>query len=89
MDIQSVLTSGLALIFVLCLLGLASILLRRYSGNLAMPAARADKRMRVLEHLNIDARKKVVLIQKDDKEYLLAFNGDNVEFLGMNDKKDS
>lgn len=89
MDFTKILTSSLALIFVLCVIGLVSMALRKYGSNLTVNMNKKGGRLQVKEVLNIDARKKIVLIGKDEKEYLVAFNENAIEVVDGNDKKDN
>ncbi len=90
MDPFKLITSGLALLFVLCLIGLVSVLLRKYAGGLNFNKVKKDGRLKLNEVLNIDAKKKVVLLSKDDKEYLVAFSENEIEVIDKNnDKKNS
>ena len=82
MDLSSIFTSLFGLIFVLCLIGLASILYRKYGAGLNIAASNAGKkRLQIKEVLHIDAKKKIVLISRDDKEHLIAFNEGSVEVI--------
>jgi len=42
-----------------------------------LPNSDKNKRLKILSGLNIDARRRIVLIQKDDKEYTLLIGGNN------------
>ncbi len=82
MDPGNIFTSVFALVFVLCLIGLASVLLRKYGSRMHVSTSKgAEKRLQVKEVLHIDAKKKVILISRDDKEHLIAFSGDNIEVI--------
>lgn len=61
-----------ALVFVLALIGLAGWLARRYGlgGTLTGPAA-ARRRLGVIEALPLDARRRLVLVRRDQVEHLL------------------
>lgn len=72
MEIKSLLTSFSALIFVLGLIWLVAIFLRKYgSGKLPVIAKGKSKRISVIDALVIDARRKIILIRCDDKEHLI------------------
>jgi len=68
----------LALLFVLGLIGLLAILLRRFGFGAVRisPAFRskgrqAEKRLAVVEVAALDARRRLVLIRRDDTEHLV------------------
>jgi flagellar protein FliO/FliZ len=82
MDLANTLTSGFALLFVLCLIGLISLLFRKYGQGINLQLPKGEKRrLKVKEVLPIDARRKIVLIGKDDKEYLIAFADNEIEVI--------
>lgn len=64
----------LALAFVLGLIGLGSLLLRRYGpGGLVTSRLRPGqkRRLKLIESLVLDPRRRVILVQRDDVEHLL------------------
>ena len=82
MDLANTLTSGFALLFVLCLIGLVSLLFRKYGQGINLQLPKGEKRrLKVKEVLPIDARRKIVLIEKDDKEFLIAFADNEIEVI--------
>ena len=66
----------LALVFVLALIGLASWLVRRFGlgGRVAGPRAGA-RRIGIVEAATIDAKRRLVLVRRDDVEHLLLIGG--------------
>lgn len=72
----------LALIFVLGLIGLAALMLRRFGpGALSLPRNRAGaRRLSVVEALPIDPRRRLLLVRRDGVEHLLLLgpNGDRI-----------
>jgi flagellar biogenesis protein FliO len=86
MSIESILTSSFALIFVLSLIGIISVFYRKYVQgiNLSNLKDKPKKRLKILETSNIDAKRKIVLISKDEQEFLVAFGENSIEIL---DKK--
>lgn len=68
----------LALAFVLGLIGLAAWLAKRYglAGTVAMKARRSGERLAVEEVLALDARRRLVLIRRDDTRHLLLLGQD-------------
>ncbi len=89
MDLMKLLTSASALIFVLCIIGLVSALFRKYGNGVNFSSKKSTGRLKIKETLNIDARKKIVLIGKDDKEYLVAFNDNDIEILDKENVKEN
>ena len=74
MDINGYLRFVLALIFVLGMIGLLALLVRRFAaGSLGIVPRRkgAARRIRIVETLAVDARRRVVLIRRDDREHLI------------------
>ncbi len=74
-----------ALVFVLCLMGGLAFVLRKFgAGALAAPQA-VRKRLRIIEVLPFDARRRMVLLQRDDTEHLviLGINGETVVETGI------
>ncbi len=68
------------LMFVLCLIGGISILLRRYGlfGPSALP--QAEKRLRIAEITHLDHKRKIVLLRCDAQDYLVLLSpmGDQI-----------
>jgi len=78
MDITSILTSAFALLFVLSLIFIASILLRKYgSGRVFVDNPDKKKRLSVKDTLIIDSKRKLVLISRDDVEHLILLSHEN------------
>lgn len=69
------LVSGLrlifALIFTLSLFGIVMWFLRRYGQNLGDSIKGSSQRLGILEARSIDARHRLVLVRRDDREHLL------------------
>lgn len=63
-----------ALIFVLALIGAAAFALRAF-GFLAQGARKpGDRRLNIVESLLLDARRRIVIVRRDDKEYLILLS---------------
>lgn len=63
---------ALALVFVVGLIGLLALLLKRYGSGLAFAGRQGGvRRLSVREMLPIDARHRLVLVRRDNKEHLL------------------
>lgn len=82
MDIDGYLKFVLALAFVLGLIGLLALLLRRYGpGSVMVPRRKGQgRRLRIVEVAAIDARRRLVLVKRDDREHLILL-GANSELL--------
>jgi len=84
MDYPDYLKFVVALFFVLGLIGLSTVLLRRFGYGGAMRLGRRmrgqERRLDIVEVAPIDARRRLVLIRCDDQEYLvlLGINNDVV-----------
>jgi flagellar protein FliO/FliZ len=86
-DLADYLRFALALLFVLCLIGLLAWLVRRYrpGGGLG---ADGRRRLALLETLPLDARRRLVLVRRDDVLHLLLLGEDGnrlIESLGAGD----
>jgi len=77
----------LALVFVLGLIGAFGLLVRRYGpgAGLAVRPRGQDRRLAVTEVLTLDARRRLVLVRRDDVEHLLLLGqeGDRVVESGI------
>lgn len=78
MDTTLLLHSFLALLFVLGLIGVTSVALRKYSHSRLITGRRkgAAKRLHVEETAIIDAKHRLVLLRCDDKNHLVLVGGD-------------
>lgn len=68
-----------ALLFVLSLIGGLNWLLRRYGGRLhgvALPTS-SRKRLKLVEVMPLDSRRRLVLIRRDSMEHLLVLGPEN------------
>lgn len=75
-----------ALTFVLALMGLLAFALKRYgaSGGTLMLAPK-NRRLKILETLPLDSRRRAVLIARDEKQHLVILgpNGETVVESGI------
>ena len=74
MDLDDYFRFLLALLFVVGLIGLLAVLIRRFgNGGAHFLSTRKgrDRRLGVVETLPIDARRRLVLLRRDDKEHLV------------------
>ncbi len=69
---------GLALLFVLGLILLLAALLRKLGFGARMPGLRSrDRRLAILESLQIDPKRRLLLIRRDRTEHLLLLGPDH------------
>ncbi len=68
-----ILNSAAALVFVLCLIGIVSILLRKYSEKISIKTSQ-QKRLKISDSFMIDQKRKLVLVKRDDKEHLILLS---------------
>lgn len=62
----------LALIFVIALIGLATVAARRFGfGMQIQNKSSADRRLGIVEAINVDGKRRLVLIRRDDTEHLV------------------
>ncbi len=71
MDIFDVTRYVGALLATLALMGGAFVLARRFLPNLATPLRPAERRLQLVESLNLDPRRRLVLVRCDEREHLL------------------
>ena len=73
-----------ALVFVLALMGGLGVIMRRFASNHPMVAP-GKKRLKIIEVLPLDARRRAVLLKRDDREHLviLGANGETVVETGI------
>lgn len=77
-DIPQILKALAALVFVLGLMGGLALMLKKLGLSGAMPVKSGDKRLKVIEVLPIDGRRKLAIIQRDDTQHLILL-GSNEE----------
>lgn len=73
MDWENYLRFVLALVFVLGLIGLLAAVVRRYGIGMGQMAPRkgAERRLSLVEVMPLDAKRRAVLIRRDDVEHLV------------------
>ena len=71
MDYQDYLKFLAALIFVLSLMGGLALIIKRLGLGQSAIISPNKKRLKTVEVLPIDARRKAVLLQRDDKQHLV------------------
>lgn len=69
-----------ALVFVLGLMGGLALALKKLGLSGAMPVKNGNKRLKVIEALPLDGRRKLAIVQRDDQQHLiiLGANGETV-----------
>ena len=77
MDFDVYLRFFIALVFTLSLIGLIYWLIRRYAPTRLFAPAGAGTRLQVLEVRHLDARRRLVLVQRDRTEHLLLLGMHN------------
>jgi flagellar protein FliO/FliZ len=79
-DYSKYLIAIAALVFVISLIGALSFLVKRYGSSYLniTKSANGEKRLKVVEVLQIDAQRKFILIERDNTQHLvlLSNNGD-------------
>lgn len=73
-----------ALIFVVGLIWLIGYAMRRYGWKLGMPVAplnKAERRLKIVESLNLDAKNRLLLIKRDNTEHLVILNNDTASVI--------
>lgn len=64
-----------ALLFVLCLMGGLAYLMKRFGLNGEKFTPNAQRRLKIVEILPLDMRRKAILLRRDDKEHLVILGG--------------
>jgi flagellar protein FliO/FliZ len=79
MDFANYLKFFFVLVFVLSLIGLMAWLGRRLGGFPGVPNRKGNaRRLQAVESLSLDARRRVILVRRDDVEHLIVL-GPNSE----------
>jgi len=71
MDPMELFRAVLALVFVLGLIAAAAWIARRYVPSMFSAKPKGNRRLGLIESLQIDTRHRLVLIQRDDKRHLI------------------
>ena len=78
-----------ALVFVLALMGGLALVMRRLNDRhgLALPGKR---RLKIVESLSLDTKRRLVLLRRDDREHLviLGANGETLIESGIESRQD-
>ncbi len=70
----------LALVFVLALIGMLTVIARKFGFGIQPTPRGTARRLGIVEALNIDGKRRLVLIRRDDTEHLLVL-GTSTELL--------
>lgn len=77
MDAAQYIRFGAALVFVLALIAVTGWVVRRWGPAAAGIAARGrPRRLSIVEMLPIDAKRRLVLVRRDDVEHVILLGGD-------------
>lgn len=89
-DLPQILKLIAALVFVVSLMGGLAFILKKTGLGGPMPASGNNKRLRLIEVLPLDGRRKLVLLQRDDKQHLviLGASGETVVETDIKPKND-
>lgn len=67
-----------ALVFVVSLMGGLALVLKKLGLSGAVPAmAGKEKRLKIIEVLPLDARRKMVIVQRDEVQHLILLGGNH------------
>lgn len=89
METINIINSGAALLFVLCLIGLFSIILRKFGAGSEIKNIKGEGTITITEIKKLDQKNKLVSVEKNGKEYLLLLSNDGNVLLDQTlDKKD-
>jgi flagellar protein FliO/FliZ len=91
MDYQDYLKFFFALVFVLALMGGLTYLLKRVGwgqSGISPLGSKIKKRLKIVEILPLDARRKAVIIQRDDTQHLVLLGPSGETVIETNIKAD-
>ncbi|CCQ74112.1 flagellar biosynthetic protein FliO [Magnetospira sp. QH-2] len=79
MNIEEYIQFGAALVFVLGLIGLLALIARKFGMGNKVPSRGAGRRKRLslVEVMPLDARRRLVLIRRDDRDHLILLGPAN------------
>lgn len=80
METANILQAIFSLILVISLIGISSILYKKYVLDKNLMKGGKPRRMVIEEQLYIDSRRRLILVKKDNKEFLLLIgqNGETI-----------
>ena len=78
MDFEQILRFLMALVFVLGLIGAFSLFAKRFgfSPRARKTKMKGKKRLRIVEVLAVDAKRRLILVRRDDTEHLVLLGAD-------------
>lgn len=83
MEISQILFALFSLIFVISLIGITAFVVKRFvlERNFAIGGivGKKERRLKILEHLPLDTRRRIMIIEKDGKEEITVLLGANSE----------
>ena len=74
-DLDQLFKAVAALVFVLALMGGLALILKKLGLSGALPTKSGDKRLKIIEVLPIDGRRKLTIVQRDDVQHLILLGG--------------
>ena len=78
LNITDYLKYALALVFVLSLIGIVAVIARRAGFGLSTSIhGKRQRRLGIVESLNIDGKRKLVLVSRDNTEHLILLGADS------------
>ncbi len=82
MDLEGYFRFAIALVFVLGLIGLLALVAKRFGmvPRVTIGGSRGGKRVNIVDVTNIDGKRRLILVRRDDTEHLilLGVNGETV-----------
>lgn len=86
-DFPQILRMIAAMAFVIALMAGLSILMRKLNLNERGPKGGAKRRLKVVETLSLDSRRRAVILSCDEKEHLVILNANGETVVENNLKK--
>lgn len=87
MDYQDYLKFFAALVLVLCLMGGLAYVMKRFGMGQSGMISPSKKRLKIVEILPLDARRKAMIIQRDDIQHLVVLGPSGETVIETNIKK--
>ncbi len=86
MDSTQLLKLVAAFTFVMALMWLLSLLMKRLGYGAVMTGRKEDRRLKLVEYLPLDTRNRLVLVSRDGVEHLLLVNAEHSAIVEQNIK---
>ena len=74
-DLNQLFRAITALVFVLGLMGGLALFLKKLGLSGALPVKSGGKRLKIIEVLPLDGRRKLAIVQRDDVQHLILLGG--------------